>query len=107
MLSTEMTSAPSMRGASRWRAIVVLPTLPEKLMTATFMGDPCSNERVGDAGPSSMPRRRPCLEAKTCVLAGEETGGRSADGCSVVNAVAGALATCRPPALLRGEPPLA
>jgi hypothetical protein len=32
-----ITSAPSMRGARRWRAIVVLPTLPEKLMTATLM----------------------------------------------------------------------
>ena len=47
MLSIAMTSAPAMRGARRWRAIVVLPTLPEKLMTATFMSDPFSNKRVG------------------------------------------------------------
>src|SRR5450631_1320681 len=54
MLSTAMTSAPSMRGARRCRAIVVLPTLPEKLMTATFMGDPRFEEGVGGAAVDEL-----------------------------------------------------
>jgi hypothetical protein len=33
MLSIDSTLAPGIRGASRWRAMVVLPTLPEKLIT--------------------------------------------------------------------------
>src|SRR6218665_1326413 len=36
-LSMAMRSAPGMRGSSRWRATVDLPTLPEKLMTAIFI----------------------------------------------------------------------
>src|SRR6185437_7061923 len=79
MLSIAMTSAPAMRGARRWRAIVVLPTLPEKLMTATFMGDPCSKEGVGDvalhpgigdgvAGRRKGARRREDRRMNCCCL---------------------------------------
>ena len=49
MLSTAMTSDPVIRGASRCRATVVLPTLPETLMTAIFTGAPRKKEWVRDA----------------------------------------------------------
>ena len=101
MLSTATTRQPGMRGASRWRAIVVLPTLPEKLMTASFMISPwleavdCWGDDVKNASAVSLPRTGLArLRAPTPEVAGASRTRLRSRGCGALGLLAAVRTGC-------------